>query len=760
MTRKRAGGRPTAAQPTPAPERPRARIPAWVWVVAAATCAYYGSLRGPFVLDDRPHIVDNLHLRRLLSWNALRHTTRPLVDLSLAVNYAVSGLGVWSYHLVNLAIHVAAALALLALVRITLEHASPDQASREGATPLALGVAMLWVVHPLTTQAVTYVIQRGEALAGLFTLLTLFAVARAAGAAGMRRWWGIAVGCSALGMASKQVMAVTPFLALAYDRIFLAGSWRDLWRQRGRLHLLLLGTLLLLPLFLFWAPHEWAGSAGFGTTGVTPWRYAAAQPFAILRYLRLAFWPDSLCLDYGWPSPPGAGLLVLELAAPAAILVATIVALARGRRAGFLGVAFALPLALTSSFIPTADPVFEHRMYLPLASVITAVVLGGDALLRRLAGRAGWPAGATAAAGTALVLVACVALAWRTVVRNRDYASELSIWSSTVRERPAHARPRNGLALALIAEGRTDEGVEQLQRAIRLDSTFADARTNLGRILLQRGQVSEARRQLELAVRLDPSSVEARDNLGLALSQGGQLAGAREQLDRAVRLNPGAAEPYANLGDVLSNLGRNEEAASKFEQALAIRPNDAGLHLRLGAVYARLGRPDPARRHFEEALALDPTLAAAHLQLGVMLSQSQRYAEAKAELERAAQLDSADTVARAQLGITCVLGGQLDEGERHIRRALRMNPRSPLAAAGMGLVLSSRGRNSEAAQWFAQAVSLKPSDPALRVQLGAIEAQLGNFAEARRQFEAALAIDPHNPAARWGLQQLGDDAPK
>src|SRR5262249_13856610 len=156
-------------------------------------------------------------------------------------------------------------------------------------------------------------------------------------------------------------------------------------------------------------------------------------------------------------------------------------------KAAFLGVALLLWLAPTSSVIPTADPAFEHRMYLPLAAVIAAVVLGVDALLRVTTARRRAPA-----IGVTLPAIATRALAARTTSRNRDYASELSIWSATVRARPMHARPHNNLGLALAAQGRRTQALGEFREAVRLDPGFAAAHINLGRMLYQQKSYAEA----------------------------------------------------------------------------------------------------------------------------------------------------------------------------------------------------------------------------------------------------------------------------
>ena len=175
----------------------------------------------------------------------------------------------------NLAIHLLAALALFGIVRRTLElPAVARRFGERGATPVAFCIALLWVVHPLLTEAVTYLSQRAESLMGLFFLLTLYCFLRAAVSQRPGAWRVGAVAACALGMGCKQVMAAAPLVALLYDRCFLAGSFREALRRRRGLYLALAATWLLLAVSvrIAFSPHPW--SAGFALPDFSPFRYA------------------------------------------------------------------------------------------------------------------------------------------------------------------------------------------------------------------------------------------------------------------------------------------------------------------------------------------------------------------------------------------------------------------------------------------------------------------------------------------------------
>ena len=195
-------------------------------IILAACAAYHNSFSGPFVFDDIPAIVDNPSIRHL--WPITRvmrppllsagANGRPLVNLSLAVNYALGGTSVTGYHIVNLLLHVVVALTLFSLVLRTLQLPSLKEGK---ARPMALSIALLWAVHPLLTESVTAVIQRNELIAGLFYLLTLYGVVRSRDSVRKAFWYGWAIVACLLGMASKEVMATAPIMVWLYDRAFI-----------------------------------------------------------------------------------------------------------------------------------------------------------------------------------------------------------------------------------------------------------------------------------------------------------------------------------------------------------------------------------------------------------------------------------------------------------------------------------------------------------------------------------------------------------
>jgi hypothetical protein len=246
-------------------------------LLLVAAAAYATSLAGVFVYDDLVSILENGSLRRLaweVWWPPAGITTsgRPLANFTFALNYLWGGEDPTGYHVVNWAIHGAAGVALFGLVRRTLLLPVQQGRYQESATGLALSVALLWTVHPLQTEAVTYIVQRVESLMGCCYLVTLYCFLRAAEASSAWRWRVAAIVACVAGMATKEVMVSAPVIALLYDRIFLAGSWREVWRARRGLHAGLFSSWFLLLGLLASTGWNRSGSIGFGVA-VDAWQY-------------------------------------------------------------------------------------------------------------------------------------------------------------------------------------------------------------------------------------------------------------------------------------------------------------------------------------------------------------------------------------------------------------------------------------------------------------------------------------------------------
>ncbi|MBT3295320.1 MAG: tetratricopeptide repeat protein [Verrucomicrobia bacterium] len=726
--------------PTPHPLLHRFLPP--LLLILAGVLAYWNSFDGVFVYDDIDSIRDNPHIRMLwpLSesmslplWNGGATVDgRPLLSLSFALNHWLFGPEPWGYHLVNLLIHIAAGLLLFGIVRRTLalpqfreryaRSACPSACPtkpwrsrkpwRRRGTWLALVAAAIWLVHPLQTESVTYIVQRAESLMGMLFLLTMYCAIRGFASEKGGRWYVAAIVACAVGMGVKEIMFSAPILVILYDYIFNGGlepgglalpakagqaaslprsAGRGLQRSghvararraRGRFYAALFSTWLIVFGII---AMTWAESTS-DFVNISPVRYALTQPLVLLYYLRLAVWPSPLVLSYGW----GMEDEWLRIVLPGLAILGLLGVMFRGIRHrqwyGFVLAWFFLILAPTSSVAPMRQSIFEHRMYLSLAAVVILAVVGGEWAIRKLVTELRW----RALLGACLVMVVVTVLGYLTHDRNRDYHDELVIWRDNVAHQPRSHLAQLSLGNALQASGRVPEAIVHHEQALRIKPDYALAHNNLGNALFTLGRVREAIPRYRTALRIRPAMAEAHYNWGLALQALGQLGEAIAHYEQALQIKPDYAEAHNNTGTALLALGRPREAVNRYDRALQLKPDYADAHNNLASAMLTLGWGHQAIPHLRESLRLKPGSAEAHYNWGLALEAAGRPLEAI----------------------------------EHYRETVRINPELAPAHNNLGNVLLALGRHEEAIRHFEQAVRLKPDYAVARKNLRETRAML------------------------------------
>ncbi len=769
----------TACRDTTGDPHRRVRFwPAWSTllaasaITAAAIAAYWNSLDGEFMFDDRVWIVENPSIKHLwplgdvlMPTDAAHVGGRPIVSLSLALNYAIGGLGVRGYHVVNLMIHICAALVLFGVVRRTLTLPRFGNA----ATLLAAIVALIWAVHPIQTEAVSYVIQRAESLVGLFYLLTLYCFIRGATAtlsptvaagSGLNHspltthgstefadvhsplaflWCFACFAACLLGMATKEVMVSAPIVLLLYDRTFLSGSFREAIVRRWRIYLALAGTWLVLAWVLV-ATSFHADTTGLGVQRFTPWTYLITEPAVLINYLQLAIWPDRLCFAYDLMPPRSLAEVVAPALAIMALLGLTIWALVRWPAWGFLSAAFFLILAPTSSFVPILDAAFEHRMYLPLAALASFAVIGGFALVERNSFRSLWPRLIV----TMIAATIIVSLGWATIVRNRAYRSEYAIWRDTVVKRPGNPRAHYSVARALSQQGKSEVAIAEYRATLQLEPTYAEAYQNWGRELALQGKLDEAIALFREAVRVRPGYPQGHFNLAHALALRGKSEEAVGHYRIAIRLEPKYVEAHNNLGLLLAAQGKLAEAETELQAAIDAEPDYAHGHSSLGGVLAKQGKLDRAAAEWRRALELDGGSAEDHANLaGVLLVQG-KAVEAMAQYRDTIAIDPNFADAHFHLGQILESQGNARQAIEQWREAVRLQPNNPLMLDKLAWVLSTEPDDSLRDGIMALELATKAArltqgkEPAILATLAAAQAETGQYAKAVETAERAL----------------------
>jgi len=647
-------------------------------LVIGGAVAYVNSFGAPFVFDDHGSIIDNPYVRRLWPLTTALSAPvqsavagRPVVSLSLAINYALTGLSPAGFRGWNLAIHLLTGLILFGVVRRTLTAASLASRFGDSADLLAWASALIWLVHPLNTEVIDYATQRTESLMGLFYLLTLYAAIRAMSARreSVWRWSVCAIACSALGMASKESMVTAPVMVLLYDAVFWARGIGRALRSRWPLYSGLAATWLILIALIVSGPRS--HSAGF-SSGVTPWTYLLNQPAMILQYVKLAFWPHDLVLDYGLPR----AVVVRDMWPYAVVVLACVVAsgVAWFRRPAlaFLGTWFFVTLAPSSSIIPIATEVgAERRMYLPLMAIVVGVVTGAAVVMTRVRVLAD-PRRRGQVMAACLAGLCCILTAL-TLQRNRDYLSATGIWQSVLDRRPT-GRAHYNLAIELRAQGNRTEAVRHYQLALQDEPA---AQYAVGFELDADGKYEEAIAHYREYIRLMPNDVNV-------------------------------IRAYVLLGRALSNVDKFAAAVDAFQQAIQRQPSNVDARAGLADALLKDERYDDAIRAYADYVRRQPNEARAHSGLGIALVGRERFSEALPEFARAVELQPDDARNQYNLGNVLASTGRLEEAVSCYERGLALAPNDVALHNALGLVFAARGQSDEALSQFRQSLALDP----------------------------------------------------
>jgi tetratricopeptide (TPR) repeat protein len=596
------GTRSATLEPRAAPGLRAAWLLAVPLLLAAA--AYARVLDGEFQLDDLravpvgPAAADlAAALRRLPG--ALVHGGRPVADLTFALDRAAGGAAPRAYHATNLAIHLGAVVLAYAFTRKVLRLAGAA-----AGTWTALAVAGLFALHPLQSQAVSYVVQRSEALAsGLYLLALLFLLDAERPGRGWRSAGGLAGGLAAFALAlGAKVVAVTlpaAWLLLAWMVPGEEGR-KDLasWPRRLALMAPVVAVAVVIGLGALRGLRGQA-SAGFDVPGLSPTSYFLSQWKVVATYLRLLAWPSGQNLE--WDVPVARSLADPGVAASGAALAALLVGAAAlfawsrrrqgagaaaGRVASF-GVAwFFLLLAPTSSVVPLDDLLMEHRVYLASWGILAAACAGGERLLARLRWRP--------AAAAALVVALWGTLALALHRRNAAWETRLAMATDSVAKSPGKPRVHVNLGQALAERGDLDAAIREYRLALALagDAPHNEAMIlrNLSAALASQGRWDEAEAALWRAVERDPGNADVITNLAIALARKGDLDGAEGWASRALALWPDEGQALHLLGIVRLRRGDAPDALDPLERAVRADPEDGLRRFNLAVAQERLGR--------------------------------------------------------------------------------------------------------------------------------------------------------------------------
>jgi len=552
------------------------QITALLVIVGLGIFIYSNTLESPFYFDDRANITENTRIRLTeLSLKGIYEagfksilSQRPIANISFALNYYFGEYNIVGYHYVNIGIHILAGIFLYFFVKNTLRIPLLQQRYPDYRW-ISFFAALLWLVHPIQIQSVSYIVQRMNSLAAMFYILSmlLYVKGRLKGRDGRRSWpWltgSVVAGVLAFG--SKEISATLPFFIFLYEWYFfqnLSGSW--LKRCVPYIAGIVVIFVLLGLFYLDFKPVEQIMSRYERRDFTMPERLLT-QSRVVIYYISLLAYtaPGRLNLDHYFTISQSLFNPLTTLPAIAAVfgLIGLAVYLAKKERLiSFCILWFFGNLAIESSFLGL-ELIFEHRVYLPSMLVYMVVTV----LVWRFVKR-DW-------VNVAVFSIVVVVLSAGSYKRNSMWSDPVTLWRDCANKLSKKPRPNYNLAYFLNQEGQTAEAIKYYKQTLELDPNHFAAHSNLGLALIDIGEINQAVVHFNKALRLDPDSADAHCNIGLAFHRQNKLDKAIEYYNRALLLKPRSSKVHDNLAMSYYQQGKVGKAISHWTEAIELEPD-------------------------------------------------------------------------------------------------------------------------------------------------------------------------------------------
>lgn len=725
--------------------------------IAIGILVYSNTLDVPFFFDDICNIRDNptIHISNLnlaeIAKAGIRSIcpTRPLANISFALNHYFHQDKLLGYHLVNIIIHVLTGIFLYLFLKITLSLPTVRSGYRNHSL-IAFFAALIWMVHPIQTQSVTYIVQRMTSMASMFFLLSLLLYLKGRLAQKNQRGWPWFVGCGVAAIVSlgcKETAATLPFFIFLYEWYF----FQDLGRAWIKRHVyFIIVPLILLTMLAFL--YQWSLNpltvilSDYEDRDFTMSERVLTQFRVVMFYLSLLIYPrlSRLNLDHDFQishSFIDPITTLLSMGAIVGFLGLAVLIAKRERLISFCILWFFGNLVIESSIIGL-ELVFEHRNYLPSMLFFLLFIILAYKYIRR-----DWAI--VGALSTAALL-----LSLGSYQRNNVWREPVTFWKDCAQKSEKKARPNYNLANALSREQNYDEAVQYYYQVIKIKENHLSALNNLGNALAAQGKFEEASEPFQRALKINPLDAMANYNLGSVLAARGQFDKSMVHFTEALRVNPKFAEVHNELGIAMAGQGNPSQADGHFAETLRINPNFFLARFNYGKFLASHGMYEVAAIHLVEAVKLQPDFAEAHNELAMVLSEQEKYEEAAAHCLEALRIKPDYAKAHYNLGSVLAKQKQAHQAMAHFFIALQLDPDFAEAHNNLGSVLAGQEEFLEAGVHFSEAIRIEPDYEMAHFNLGSVLAVQDKLDEAVFHFSEALRIKPDFVMASESLEKV------
>jgi protein O-mannosyl-transferase len=613
------------------------KISLWIIfsIIAVTGTLIYSNMFGAgFCFDDGKDIVYNKMIRDLWAFDHIWqiHFSRFIPVWTFALNYQISKLDPFGFHLFNIVVHILASFVVFLLVQVTFKtpvmqkNKSGSLNSLDSKEPslFALFASLIFLCHPIQTQAVSYLVQRSASMAALFYLAAVYFAVRAR-LKYDKRFYVLAFVSAFAAVFSKENAFTLPFSLLLYEVCFLSLKHETL-KKRVMYYWPFFIPLIVVYFSVF---HSRVISHGVGATmsadtSMSHWTYLLTEFNVIRTYLRLLFIPVGQNVDYDYPMANSLAepLTLFSVTLVVALGILGLILFRKNRLASFGILWFFLTLSLEAGIIRIKDVIFEHRLYLPMfgfAVVLTTLLVQWVKSKKVL---------------IYVFSAVLVIFSMLTFYRNKVWQSEVTLWEDIVKKSPGKARSHGNLGNAYMTEGRIEEAKVLIRKAIEIDDSYPEAHFNLGMILKDDENFIEAEKRFRRSLELNPNYTNANIALGNLLKNKGEVEEAITYYNAALSYDPINERARHDLAGALMKLGRIEEARREYRRAVNLEPDYIAARNGLAASLTLLGNLRESIFHYQKVLEVDPENESAKSNVAVLKEAiSRNEAEQKKFIE-------------------------------------------------------------------------------------------------------------------------------
>ena len=707
---------------------------------------YSNTFQSPFRFDDDHTIINNYSIRDLSDIKAIWDfwPTRIISHLSLALNYHFSQLKVFGYHCVNLIIHLLASFLVWWLALLTFYTPALNSKITIHARLLSFFAGLIFLAHPIQTQAVTYIIQRTTALAALFYVGALSCYVKSrllrwekAAAKSWKLYYIISLIFAALAMFTKEMTITLPLAVILYEFLFFKTRKTD----DKKLLIPYLLTLLIIPLTMYISKSvnfmELRRAAEYQTP-ITPYHYLLTQFRVMATYLRLLFLPLHQNLDYDYAISNSLFQIpvILSLLFLVFILVLAFKLKNKYKLISFGIFWFFITILPESSVIPIMDVIFEHRLYLPMAGFSILLV----SAIYYIFGRRNL---------NALIIILLVLTASYSILtfqRNAVWKDELTLWSDTIRKSPQKARPYINRGLAYAAKGNYDLALADYTIAIKSSAIYAETYLNQGIVYYAKGNYDLALADFNQAIKMNPNFAQAYNNRGAVYYAKGNYDPAITDYTQAINLNPNFAEAYYNRGLTFEAKGNSDLALADFTQAININPEYKDAHIRRGEAYIAKGSSDQALADYDKIVKMSPNSAEAYINRGLAYAAKGDSNRAVVDFNQALKIEPNHPKAYNNRGSAYYNRGDFEIAIADFDKAINIDHNYAEAYSNRGLAFAAKNNAEKAISDYNQALNLNPNYAQAYYNRGIAYYSRGDLDSALADFNQAISLSPNSDA--------------